>query len=177
MAAYDKIIDGIITLLRGHHTRHELDGGDQMSLAGLTVLAQDIDYTLNEYTSAQTLTADNYMVTINASGNTTVTLPAAASHAKRVYTILNAHSTGKVTIDANNSETINGDSTISLTLQYQYVTIICDGTQWFIIGGVYVKIEELIMEHTEVSRKALIELELIKKCLKKMSDLDLKENE
>ena len=36
MAAYDRIIDGIITLLRGHKARHENNGGDEISITGLS---------------------------------------------------------------------------------------------------------------------------------------------
>ncbi|GAH36988.1 unnamed protein product, partial [marine sediment metagenome] len=45
-------------------------------------------------------------------------------------------------IDANSTETIDGEQTIELTLQYAYLAIICDGTEWWIIGGEYVKMED-----------------------------------
>lgn len=133
-------------LLHDHSARHESGGADEISLAGLTVLAQDIDYTLNEYTVATTLSSDNYMVVINASGTTTITLPDAASHTNRKYTIKNIHSTGTVVIDANSTEKIDGEENIELKLQYSYITIVCDGDEWFIIGGEYVKMEDLVTQ-------------------------------
>ena len=110
------------------------------------MLSEDIKFTLNEYTSAQTLTADNYLVIVNAStGNITITLPPAVNHKNRIYTIKKIDSSGNsVTIDANSSEKIDGEQTVVLNLQFAYVTIVSDGDEWFIIGGQNVKIEDLI---------------------------------
>jgi len=133
-----------VIALDDHSARHETGGADEVSLAGLTILAQDIDFTVEEVVVATTLTANHFLVKVNASGNTTITLPAATSHTDRVYTIINIHSAGTVTIDANGTETIDGEETILLNLQYQYVTIVCDGDEWFIIGGEYVKMEDIL---------------------------------
>lgn len=115
------------------------------------------------------------LLSVNASGNTTVSLPAAASYTNRIYTIKNMHSTGTVTIDGDGDEEIDGEATVVLNLQYQYVTIICDGTGWLIIGGEYVKMEDIIRENLEVQREELEELKNIKLALSKMSDLEFKE--
>lgn len=109
-------------------------------LAGLKVDAEDISFTLEEVATATTLTANHFLVMVN--GNVTITLPAAASHANRVYTIKNI-GTGKVTIYADGSEKIDGEQTLVLNLQYSYVTIVSDGDEWFIIGGRNVKLEDL----------------------------------
>lgn len=156
MPAHNAIIEGIIRLLKAHKTRHEAGGADEMSLAGLTVASEDISFTLNEYTSAQTLTADNYLVIVDASsGNIKITLPASASHTNRIYTIKKIDSSGNsVTIDANSAEKIDGEETVVLNLQYAYVTIVCDGDEWFIIGGEYVKIEELLRQIIEQLKQA-----------------------
>ena len=126
-----------------------------------TVYAKDIVFTLEEIDSATTLSALHYLVMVDASGGSiTVTLPASASHSKRMYTIKKIDSSGHtVTIDGNGIETIDGELTIALGLQYSYITIVCDGTEWFIIGGEYVKMEDKLddiletletqLEHTE----------------------------
>lgn len=115
-------------------------------LAGLIVKAENISFTLNEYTLALTLSADNFIVLIDTSGgNVTVTLPAAADHKNRIYTIKNVGA-GSVTIDANSLEKIDGELTVVLNLQFAYVTIVCDGDEWFIIGGEYVKIEDILRQ-------------------------------
>jgi len=80
---------------------------------------------------ATTLTSAHNVV--GASGTFTVTLPAAASHSQRVYTIKNTGA-GTITIDGNGSETIDGNLTVTLAANKVY-TIISSGTAWFIIGA------------------------------------------
>lgn len=116
------------------------------SIADLTVSAEDISFTLEEVVTATTLTVNHYLVMVNAPGNTKITLPVATSHANRVYTIKNIHGSGTVTIDAYGPENIDGETTVTLNLQYSYVTIVCDGTEWFIIGGQNVKMEDLLRQ-------------------------------
>jgi len=114
--------------------------------------------TVNEYTSSQTLSVDNQDVLVDASsGSVTITLPASSSNTDRRYTIKKKDSSGnKVIIDANGSETIDGETTVELKLQYQYVTILCDGTEWFIIGGEYVKMEDTLENILEKQKDANI---------------------
>jgi len=118
------------------------------SIAGLTVNAEDISFTLEEVATSITLTVNHFLVMVDASsGAITITLPASASHANRVYTIKKIDNSGNaITIDANATEKIDGEETIALNLQYSYVTIVCDGTEWFIIGGEYVKMEDLLQQ-------------------------------
>jgi len=83
-----------------------------------------------------TLTAADRTVLVSASGAArTMTLPAAAGHFGRIYTIKKTDgSANTVTIDGNASETIDGATTKVLTAQYEVVTIQCDGANWHIIG-------------------------------------------
>lgn len=99
-----------------------------------------------EYTTNQTLASSTQFVLVDASaGDCIITLPAAADNTRTVYTIKKTDSSNhKVTIDANSTETIDGKETIELKLQYSYITIVCDGTEWFIIGGEYVKMEDTL---------------------------------
>ncbi|KKL44842.1 hypothetical protein LCGC14_2361640 [marine sediment metagenome] len=101
---------------------------------------------IDEYVSSQTLSANNSLVLVDASiGGITVTLPAASTHKGQIYTIKKIDSSSNtVTIDANSNETIDGEFAIVLRLQFAYLTIICDGDEWFIIGGEYVKMEDLL---------------------------------
>ena len=153
---------------------------DVDTVAGLTVKAEDIAFTLAEVATATTLTADHFMIAVNASGNTKITLPAAASHTDRMYTIKNIHSSGTVTIDANGTETIDGEQTIELKLQYSYITIVCDGDEWFIIGGEYVKMEDTLSDILEEQRdtrealeKALYYLVMIQKQQVEISEQEI----
>ena len=79
---------------------------------------------------------DIYLVTTGSSA-VTANLPAAGSdYTGRVVTIFKADSGGgAVTIDGNSSETINGATTVALSAQYNYRTIICDGSNWLVISS------------------------------------------
>ncbi len=68
-----------------------------------------------------------------ASNTITLTLPAAAGVAGRVYTIKNV-GTGVITVAGNGGENIDGAGSLNLAAQYDYVEIVSDGTQWYVIG-------------------------------------------
>ena len=93
-----------------------------------TYVGKSADYTV--------LTNDGYRTIgmTTSTTNRTVTLPAAASSTNRVLTIKKIDSaSGKVIIDGNSSETIDGATTYTLYLQYDSITLQCDGTGWVII--------------------------------------------
>lgn len=51
------------------------------------------------------------------------------------YIVKTDSSTNAVTIDGSAAETINGAATITLTQQWESVLLLCDGTEWWVIGG------------------------------------------
>ncbi len=108
-----------------------------------------------EYTTNKTLSPSTQFVWVNALvGNVIITLPAAADNIRTLYTIKKIDSSGhSVTIDANGNETIDGEQTIVLNLQYAYVTIISDGDEWFIIGGEYVKMEDILAQQIDLLKQ------------------------
>lgn len=66
----------------------------------------------------------------------TVNLPAAVGVSGRIYVIKKTDvSVNAVTVDGNSSETIDGATTYSLALQYKYVMIQSDGTNWHVIAN------------------------------------------
>jgi hypothetical protein len=82
-----------------------------------------------------TLTVDHMVVLVDASGgDRTITLPAAAGATDRVYVIkkIDSDSTKNVVIDGNGAETIDGDATYTFYVPYSAVTVISNGTAWFI---------------------------------------------
>ncbi len=88
------------------------------------------DYTSNIYTVN---TTDGYedIIATTSSTNRTIALPAAASNAGRVLMIKKADSgTGKLVVDPNSSELIDGVATCTLWLINEAMTIVCDGTGW-----------------------------------------------
>lgn len=100
-----------------------------LTLAGLSVAART-------ESANYTATAHDYLILVDATGAArTITLPAAASSTGKVYAIKKIDSSvNTVTVDGNGSEDIDGADTQSLALQWDAITIICDGTAWFITG-------------------------------------------
>ncbi len=89
----------------------------------------------------QTITATTYTALVtdgailaNNAAGVTITLPTAASVPSNYrLSIINIGSIGAITVDGNGSETIDGELTIILTTQYESVTLVTDGSNWFIL--------------------------------------------
>ena len=86
-------------------------------------------------TTSTTLTTSNDVVLVNASSNAvTITLPAASAKTGQRYDIKKIDgSTNAVTVDANDSETIDGATTQVLNIEYETMTLISNGTAWYIL--------------------------------------------
>lgn len=85
----------------------------------------------------ETVTSGQKVLLANAtSAAITVTLPAAGSSTGFVYTVKKTDSSANdVTVSVASTDRIDGNSTVVLGAQYQYVTIVGDGTNWNIIGA------------------------------------------
>jgi hypothetical protein len=95
----------------------------------------------NTITAATTLNQTHNVVLCNT-GPYTVTLPAAATNAGKVYYIKNIDAQGDIiTIDGNASETIDGNTTYLLNVSNHALRIICDGSNWYVLEETY-KISE-----------------------------------
>lgn len=104
----------------------------------MSIFVNGVDFSalnLRSITGATTLVVSDYTILCSASGGLfTVTLPTAVGLLGKIYNIKKTDSTGNaVTIDGNASETIDGDTTKALNLQYESLTIQSDGTNWHII--------------------------------------------
>ncbi|MDD5456416.1 MAG: hypothetical protein PHV30_05215 [Candidatus Margulisbacteria bacterium] len=88
-------------------------------------------------TSSYTLTGSDSIVLANAgNGQITMTLPTAAGIDGRYYTIKKIDTgKNKVVIATSAGQLIDKDSTYVLTMQYEYVTLVSDGSNWVIIGN------------------------------------------
>ena len=87
------------------------------------------------YTVLDTDGYDTILVT-TGSVTRTITLPTAADNSGRVITIKKVDSgTGEVTIDGEGAETIDGATTLSISGEDGFYTIICDATEWHVIGS------------------------------------------
>jgi len=98
---------------------------------GSTITNGAIGSTIITLTTNTTLDKSHNVVLCNSASTFTITLPAANTCQYRTYKIKNIN-TGEITIDANSTETIDGDLT-QLLVQYDAITIISNGTNWFIL--------------------------------------------
>jgi hypothetical protein len=77
---------------------------------------------------------DTVYIVNSSGGNVEIDLPAVSGNSGKTIDVLHKTTGNDCIIDPNASETINGSST-SITLAgvaYQNVTLICDGTEWYI---------------------------------------------
>ena len=79
--------------------------------------------------------AANCVLLVNCTdGAITINLPAAASNTNKTYTIKKTDSSANaITIDGNSSETIDGATTFTISLQWDAFDFICDGSNWYVI--------------------------------------------
>lgn len=80
------------------------------------------------------LSTDKLLLGDATSGGITLTLPAAASSTGKVFMAKKIDSTGNaVTVKANASELIDGANTVVINSQYVAITMVSNGTQWYLI--------------------------------------------
>ncbi len=91
-------------------------------------------YTVNPESSNYTiLTSDQVILADSSGGGFTLTLPTASGNTGLFFVIKKVSTDGNsVTIDANGSQTIDGELTQILTAPYTSISIISDGSNWLI---------------------------------------------
>lgn len=98
------------------------------------VVKSTVKTTSSSYTVLDNDGFDKFLMTTSTS-TLTLTLPTASANAGRTLDIIKADTgTGKITVDGEGSETINGLTTQDIYGQYSRLKITCDGTAWFVIG-------------------------------------------
>jgi len=89
--------------------------------------------TVSKTTTYTVDSAEETILCDTSGGAWTLTLYTAASNSgKRIYIKKTSSDTNTLTIDANGAETIDGETTQVLNIQYSYMTLISDGTNWHI---------------------------------------------
>ena len=107
----------------------EAASGGGGSAPAVTSVSQGTDYTISHNSS---VLEDVYIITPSASIN--VNLPAAATCGSGYkYQIKNMSGSFTLTIDPNSTETVDGSATVDINQQYASLTLITDGSNWFII--------------------------------------------
>ena len=123
----------------------------QRSLAALQVLLRDNttgdispqdarDFLVSVYPTVSELTADATLTTVNlfvlcdaSKRNITVTLPGASATEDKECSIKKIDSSANtVTVDGEGTETIDNGLTAVLTVQFESITIVSDGSKWHI---------------------------------------------
>lgn len=96
----------------------------------------DVTYATSTKTSNYTITGTDVVVFANAtSGAVTITLPTASSNAGYRFYVKRIDNTiaNSCTVARSGSDTIDGQTSVSLDLQYTCVTVVSDGSTWYII--------------------------------------------
>lgn len=85
-------------------------------------------------TSGNVLSGDYLIIADATAGAITMTLPPAALLSGRIYVFKRINSgANAVIVDPSGAETIDGAATYTLSAQWNSVTIMSNGTAWFII--------------------------------------------
>lgn len=85
--------------------------------------------------SATVSLAVNTLLLANPSANAiTVNLPASHAVGDKVLIKMSAAATNPITVDPNGVQTIDGQTTITLTTDYEWVLLVSNGSNWFQIG-------------------------------------------
>ena len=116
----------------GTFTRGTSTGGTQ-TLTKFSWTAVGISVT-SVTTTPYTAVSTDGVILSNVSSASTINLPTAVGNTGKVLFIKNLHATNTVTIDASSTQTIDGALTYTLTLQYEVVSIVSDGSNWHIIA-------------------------------------------
>ena len=149
-------------------------------ISGILIQASYSTITKTDNYTASTRT----LILVDASSKgVVISLKAASTNTGRYYIIkkIDASSNSVVVKGNASTETIDGETSITMKIQYQYITVACDGFNWHIIGGEYVKLEDLLEEKLDAVvdglDKLLIEARQGKLHLASLSQEDIDEED
>jgi len=108
--------------------------GDDVTILG-TMQAKGIKRQVTTTTNSTyaVATTDHIVLADATSGAITVNLPAASTTGRELVVKKVDSSANAVTIDGNGAETIDGATTQVISVQYDAVKIVSDGTEWWIV--------------------------------------------
>jgi hypothetical protein len=123
----------------GYFTRLPVGtANQQLTVAGSPAAPTwaDTTYPTATKTSSYTVTATDTVIFANATtGAVTITLPAAASFTGYRFYVkrIDSTTTNAVTIGRTGTDTIDGQTSISLDVQYMSVMLVSNGSAWYIL--------------------------------------------
>ena len=114
----------------------EIDSFDVKYIYAKHLHGGSVHWKFKAVSSSITIDDSTTVYICDASGGAlTLTLTEPSENSNRLLIVKKKDdSSNKVTIDAGAGNTIDGSQTYDLTLQYQSVILICDGSQWWIIA-------------------------------------------
>ena len=125
----DDIVDSAGTGPAGFSQGLNLTAGKFIKTFGLSTSAQSANYTITDTDGVGTV------LMTTSSTNRTVTLPTATANTGRIITVKKVDSgTGTLTLTEEGTDLIDGYSSVVAPLQYDFITVQCDGTTWHIIA-------------------------------------------
>lgn len=125
-------VDSTTITLTGDTLSVTSGGIDTAQLADGAVTEAKIERTVDAaFTNGDTIASDINLVAGGA-GGITVNLPSPAS-GKMVIVKKTDSAAGVVTISRNSTESIDGASSVVLYAQYESMTFVSDGTNWFVV--------------------------------------------
>jgi hypothetical protein len=89
------------------------------------------NHNIKTKTANYTVLTDDEIILGN--GTITITLPAVAGAENKTYIIKNIHATLTVTVATTGAATIDGAATVDLSNQYDAISVVTDGSNWFIV--------------------------------------------
>lgn len=120
----------------GNFVRLGVGSGNQVvsNSGGVPVWRQVIFATASKTADYTVTSSDTVIMASAASGNVDITLPTASSVSGYRFYIKRTDSSGNtVTISRSGGDTIDGATSKTLHLQYMCLTVLSDGSNWFII--------------------------------------------
>lgn len=100
----------------------------------MDVEAQSHFHTYVKFVSTtHTISGGTFFVCDSSGGAFDITLPDAGTYLGRIITIKQISATNTVTVDTTGGQTIDGAASFPLATQYDTVTVISDGSDWFTV--------------------------------------------
>lgn len=132
-----RVVQGVKDAIDGPISRYILEIGKFIDSGGRYKLSDFIGDVVRvaHKTASYTLSKTDRVITADCtSGNVTITLPPVSGNTGRRFVVKRTDaSVNNVIVAGDGSETIDGSNTYTMSTQYDSVTVLCDGTEWWTI--------------------------------------------